>query len=94
MQPRHVATFLIFVGLRLHHSPKLLTDNPDRGHLDLTMDEFKLLSVEEFRRLSAANQRQYLNRCAEHLAEVVRIHAEMTQPQVVPKPDTSNNGTR
>jgi hypothetical protein len=51
------------------------------------MADLQCLSIAKFKQLSSAEQRRYLRRVAEHLAEISRIHAEMTHPRVVPDPD-------
>ena len=47
------------------------------------MADLKFLSLAEFKQLSSGEQRRYLRNVAEHLAEISRIHAEMTHPRVV-----------
>ena len=47
------------------------------------MRDLQLLPVEKFRRLSLADQRKYLRRIAEHLADALHIHADMSHPRVV-----------
>jgi hypothetical protein len=55
------------------------------------MADLQSLSIAEFKQLSSGEQRRYLRNVAEHLAEISRIHAEMTHPRVVPDPDESGD---
>ena len=48
------------------------------------MRDDQLLPLEKFKDLSLADQREYLRGIAEHLAEAIRIHSEMTHPRMVP----------
>ena len=54
------------------------------------MQDFQSLRPNEFRRLSSAEQRQYLRTVAEHLAETTRLHAETAHPRMV-SPDRPVN---